>query len=427
MGVVTAHYLTNRQHSRDLTDTGVQSELSKITKASYTVLIACIIAHFLNHVYSGVLAPFLPLIREELSLSLTQAGILTSVSIATMTILHLFVGYLADKDLREVMIATSIMGASISVVLMSFVPSFIYLVLVQFILGISISGYHPSAFPAIAESFPKESRAKAVGASAMGGLIGMTVVPLLGALFLILFTGWKQSLLVLGLIGLVLFVPTVALLRYSRANELPDVQRNDRKEGQERWSRKFGLALIVTALRGIPFRCTTLLMPLYLVVNYGYEPIWAGSLTTIMLVSGMVAEIISAPISDKSGERVKFISVSMGLVVPFLLLLNFSLSPMLLIVVLIGIGFFFFFGVPPEQAYQTEICPADAKGLAFGVLFSIGALPGAISPIIFGAIGDFYGLDASILFLVAISLIATVVTLFMSGDSRECAASLEAI
>lgn len=401
--------------------------MSKITKASYAILISCIIAHFLNHVYSGILAPFLPVIRDELSLSLTQAGIVTSVAIATMTVLHLFVGYLADRNLREIMIATSIMGASISVILMSFAPSFIYLVGVQLILGISISGYHPSAFPAIADAFPQAQRARAVGASAIGGLIGMAVIPLLGALFLVLFSGWKQSLFVLGLIGLVLFLPTVLLLRYSRTNELPDVQRSDARGEQRKWNRGFVLALTVTALRGIPFRCTTLLMPLYLVVNYGYEPVWAGSLTTIMLVAGMVAEIISAPISDRSGKRVKFISVSMGLVVPFLLLLNSSLSPPLLIMVLIGIGFFFFFGVPPEQAYQTEICPTDAKGLAFGVLFSVGAIPGAISPIIFGAIGDFYGLDASILFLVLISLIATIVTLFMSDDPRECAASLEAM
>ena len=80
---------------------------------------------------------------------------------------------------------------------------------------------------------------------------------------------------------------------------------------------------------------------------------------------------------------------------------------------MVVIGFFFYLGVPPNTAYLTEVSPRENRGLAFGLLFSVGALPGAISPIIFGWIGDLYGLPASILFLVTTTILATIVALLM--------------
>jgi len=51
--------------------------------------------------------------------------------------------------------------------------------------------------------------------------------------------------------------------------------------------------------------------------------------------------------------------------------------------------------------------------LAFGILFSIGAIPGSLSPILFGWIGDVFGLQASVLFLVMTTLLATVFSLLL--------------
>ena len=110
---------------------------------------------------------------------------------------------------------------------------------------------------------------------------------------------------------------------------------------------------------------------------------------------------------------------STGVATPALLLLNFHLEPIQLVMVLVFIGFFFFLGVPPNTAYQTEVCPKESRGLAFGLLFSVGSIPGAISPIIFGIIGDNFGLPASILFLVIMTFLATIVTLFLKDVNTK--------
>ncbi|MFW9806636.1 MAG: hypothetical protein ACFFFK_07905, partial [Candidatus Thorarchaeota archaeon] len=69
----------------------------RATKASYAVLAAVTMAHFLNHVYTGALSPFLPLIQADLSLTYTQVGIITSAVVLAMTISHFVVGHLGDR------------------------------------------------------------------------------------------------------------------------------------------------------------------------------------------------------------------------------------------------------------------------------------------------------------------------------------------
>lgn len=389
--------------------------MNRVTSASVAVLAACTIAHFLNHVYTGAIAPFLPVITEELSLSLTQAGMVTSAAILTMTLAHLGVGYCADRGWRDYFIPASVLLGGFFILIAGFASDFIYLLVLMLALGLGVSLFHPCSFPALAERFPTKKRASAVGVQAMGGLIGTALIPVLGVALLVTLGNWRDSLVLLGLAGIILFVPVMILMRQDSLGSQCQVSPDDRN-GPDGWTRNYFLAILYSGLRGIPFRCTSLLMPLYLVVSYGYEPVWAGSLTTLMISTGLVAETISSPVSDRMEKRVPFMIMSTGIMAPLLLLLNFALAPMLLAITLMGIGFFYYWGTPPDQAYQTEVSPQQSKGLAFGILFSLGALPGALSPWIFGAIGDLYGLQASILFLVITSVLATIVALFMREE-----------
>ncbi len=387
----------------------MNTKLARVTRASYAVLIACTVTHFLNHVYTGMLSPFLPIIRDELSLTLTEAGIVTSAAIVTMTTSHLVVGYLGDRGWRDVFIPASVLVSALIVLVSSFATTFLFLTTAMLLLGIGASGYHPSVFPALSEKFPKTSRATATGIQAIGGLVGMALIPFLGVSLLVILGGWRESFAVLAVMGFLLFIPVVALMRYSNRERFIAQDEQPDEDGEEGWTRNFALLVILMGLRGMSFRSTTLLMPLYLVESaYSYDPILAGSLTTVMLVAGLVGEIVSAPISDRVGKRVPFLIVSTGLSAPLLLLLNASLNQIALVLVLIGIGFFFFLGVPPNTAFQTEVVPRDSRGLAFGLLFSVGAIPGSLSPIIFGWIGDVYGLPMSIMFLVITTGVATI-------------------
>ena len=384
-------------------------------------------AHFLNHVYTGALSPFLPLIQIDLSLNYTEVGVITSAVVLAMTISHFVVGYLGDRGSkwRDAFISTSILLSALAMILVSYSSTFLILAVFQFFLGVGASGYHPSVFPALAEKFPQRDLAKATGIQAMGGLIGMAVIPFLGVTLLVALGGWRLSLVVLGVMGLIIFIPFIILMRYSRSGYTEGfIDKEDECEGADGWTKGYWLGLILMGVRGMSFRCTSLLMPLYLEATYPVDLIQAGALTTVMLTAGLVGEMVAGWLSDRLNKRVVFLVLSTGLATPALLLLNYSLSLGVLIVMLVIIGFFFYLGVPANTAYLTEVSPRENRGLAFGLLFSVGALPGAVSPIIFGWIGDVWGLPASILFLVSTTTIATLVALFMK-DAKSTKANSE--
>jgi len=390
------------------------------------VLAAVTMAHFLNHVYTGALSPFLPLIQIDLSLNYTEVGVITSAVVLAMTISHIVVGYLGDRGAkwRDAFISTSILLSALAMILVSYSSSFLILAVFQFFLGVGASGYHPSVFPALAEKFRQRDLAKATGIQAMGGLIGMAIIPFLGVTLLVALGGWRLSLVVLGVMGLIIFVPFIILMIYSRSGYTKGfIDKEDETEGADGWTKGYWLGLILMGLRGMSFRCTSLLMPLYLEATYPVDLVQAGYLTTVMLTAGLVGEIIAGWLSDKLNKRVVFLILSTGFATPALLLLNYSLSLGVLIVMLVIIGFFFYLGVPANTAYLTEVSPRENRGLAFGLLFSIGALPGAVSPIIFGWIGDVWGLPASILFLVITTTMATIVALLMKDQGSTLSVS----
>ena len=387
--------------------------MSKLTKGSYAVLAACTMSHFIHHIFSGALSPVLPLIEEELSLSYTEVGIVASASVITLTMAHLIVGYLGDKGMRESFISVTIILSSIIIILTSYATSFIFLTVSMLLLGIMASGYHPAAFPELSKWFSSEKRAQSTGIQALGGLVAMAIIPLLGIVLVEMFGGWRESFVILGIMGIFFFIPVFILMRFSKREYAKHEENQTIPAGVDGWTITYVISLIVMGLRGMTFRCISILMPFYLVETYGFEPIWASSLTTIMLTAGLFGEISSMYLSDKIRKRVPFMILSTGFVAPCLFLLNYSLTGIILIFILIGIGFFFFFGVPANTAWLTEVSPKHSPGLAFGLLFSIGAMPGALSPYIFGAIGDIYGLEVSILFLVITSTIPTVLTLLL--------------
>ncbi len=368
----------------------------------------------MNHIYTGMLSPFLPIIRDELALTLTEAGIVTSASILTMTTSHLLVGYLGDRGWRDIFIPASVIITAVIVLVSSLATTFLFLTITMLVLGTAAAGYHPSVFPALTENFPKSARAMATGFQAMGGLVGMAIIPFLGVSLLIAVGGWRESFVVLAVMGFAFFIPIFLLMRY--AQRAPSQSKEEREigDGEDGWTRNFVVLTFIIGFRGMTFRCTTLLMPLYLVASHHhYDAIIAGYFTTIMLVAGIIGEIVSAPISDRTGKRVPFIIISSAVSIPLLILLNTPLDQFSLLLVLVGFGFFFFLGVPPNTAFQTEVSPREKQGLAFGILFSFGAIPGAIAPIIFGWIGDVYDLQASVMFIVITTLLATISSLLL--------------
>ena len=107
-------------------------------------ILALSIGHFIHDVYSSFLSPLLPLLIEKLSLTLTQAGFLSTI-MQLPALLNPYIGVLADRiSVRYFVILAPAMTA-VPMSLIGVAPSYSSLLLLLFITGISVSIVHVPA------------------------------------------------------------------------------------------------------------------------------------------------------------------------------------------------------------------------------------------------------------------------------------------
>jgi FSR family fosmidomycin resistance protein-like MFS transporter len=97
--------------------------------------------HFVHDVFSSFLAPWLPLLIEKLSLSLTLAGSLT-VFIRIPSLLNPLIGVVADRiDMRNMVISAPAVTA-VCMSLIGLAPSYWAVAVLLSVAGLSAAVFH---------------------------------------------------------------------------------------------------------------------------------------------------------------------------------------------------------------------------------------------------------------------------------------------
>ena len=134
------------------------------------------IAHFVHDVYSSFLAPLLPLLIEKLSMSLTQAGFLSSV-MQIPALLNPYIGVLADRiSVRYFVILAPAMTA-VPMSLIGMAPGYGVLLILLFITGISVSVFHVPS-PVMVADLSAARKGRGMSFFMTGGELARTIGPL---------------------------------------------------------------------------------------------------------------------------------------------------------------------------------------------------------------------------------------------------------
>ena len=143
------------------------------------------IAHFVHDVYSSFLAPLLPLLIEKLSMSLTQAGFLSSV-MQIPALLNPYIGVLADRiSVRYFVILAPAMTA-VPMSLIGMAPGYGVLLILLFITGISVSVFHVPS-PVMVADLSAARKGRGMSFFMTGGELARTVGPLVAVAAVSLF------------------------------------------------------------------------------------------------------------------------------------------------------------------------------------------------------------------------------------------------
>jgi len=172
-----------------------------------------LLVYIFNFVDRQVVTILLEDIRREFDLSDSQLGFFGGTAFALFySTLGIPIARWADRGVRRNIIALALAVWSLMTAFQGTARSFLVLAIARVGVGVGEAGCSPPAHSMIADYFPPERRATALGFYAMGIPIGSAIGLMLGG-WVTENIGWREAFMIVGLPGLALAVLVRATLK----------------------------------------------------------------------------------------------------------------------------------------------------------------------------------------------------------------------
>lgn len=361
------------------------------------------LCHFIHDIFSSFLSPLLPLLIEKLSLSLTRAGLLSTV-MQIPAVFNPIIGVWVDRlSVRWFIIMAPSMTA-VPMCLLGLAPNYAMLLFLLFIAGISVSLFHVPA-PVMIAKCSGQLKGRGMAFFMVGGEFARAVGPM-------------AAVAAVSLLGLEGFYPIMLVglassaWLYVKFKDVPIRQEQGRRNislkgtwGEVR-SLMLPLAAILTA-RGFMHAAIVTFLPTYITQQAG--ALWLAGMSLTLVEGACVAGVMTAgPLSDRFGRRRVLMICLVS--APFLLMAFAMLGSWIRYVALMLTGFTLISTTPVMLAMIQEhptSSPSTANGIFMMALF----LARSSVTVVVGYIADLIGLHntfllSSIFGLVGIPFIA---------------------
>lgn len=342
-------------------------------------------SHFIHDVYTSFLSPLLPLIIEKLSLTLSQAGLLSTV-MQIPALLNPLIGLFADnKGLARwlVILAPTLTAIPMSLILS--VSSYGLLLVLVFFAGISVALYHVPS-PVLVAKYSGDKKGRGMSIFMTGGESARALGPMLG-ISAVSFLGQDHFYAVVG------FAVLTSVLLYF-ALEKEEQKTGFKRKGSIKASYN-EIKHVLVPLSGIlaarSFMHASMGVFLTVYVERQTGSLWFGGAALALYEAFGVAGVLSAgTLSDWLGRQRVLFWVLM--VAPVAILIFVFTSGFIKIAMLVITGFTVLSTTPVMLAIIQENAkenPSAANGLFMMISFAVRS----VAVFLAGIIGDLAGLE----------------------------------
>ena len=376
-----------------------------------TALIVLTALNLLNYVDRNVLFAVQPLIQSEFHLSYAQIGYLTSAFFGFYIVAAPFVGPLADRYSRKLIIALGALFWSSLTLLTAVTNNYTELLIRHTLVGIGEATFVTIAPTFVADLFAEERRGRILGVFYLAIPVGSAAGYLLGG-DLSSHHGWRFPFYVAAAPGFLLALGVLFLKEPERG------QFDTLKVTPERGTilglarnpafitSTLGMAAMTFSLGGIQ-----VWMPKFLYSDRGYSLEAANfAFGIIVVVDGILAALAGGWLGDYLLPRMKssyyFVSaVSMLLGVPVMIVALFARGHLMIPAIAVA-AFFLLLNTAPLNAAVINSVDAHIRATALAVnIFIIHILGDVPSPTMMGWVADARSLQSAfILPIIAMAL-----------------------
>jgi MFS family permease len=374
--------------------------------------------NLLNYVDRNVLYAVQPLVQDEFHLSKTQIGYLTSAFLGFYMIAAPFVGPLADRYSRKLIIVLGAMFWSGLTLLTALTHTYGQLLVRHTLVGIGEATFVTIAPAFVADLFSEDKRGRILGVfylaipvgSAAGYLLGGSLAPLYGWRFPFYIGAAPGFLLAFA----VLFLKEPPRGQFDTLQETPDrstilgLLRN-----RAFLAATLGMAAMTFSLGGIQ-----VWMPQFLYSERHYSLESANLLFgIIVVVDGVLASLAGGWLGDRLLRRTKssyylVSAVSMALGVPFMIVALFTTGRAMTPAIAIA-AFFLLLNTSPLNAAVINSVGSRIRVTALAAnIFVIHILGDVPSPTMMGWVADHRSLQAAFILPVIAMVISSAILFF---------------
>jgi FSR family fosmidomycin resistance protein-like MFS transporter len=366
--------------------------------------------HAVHDTYTAFLPPLLPAFIANLSLSTTEAGLLT-VFIQAPSLLQPFIGHLADRlSLRYFVILAPALTA-VMMSLLGVAPGYALLALLLTVAGVSSASLHAVA-PVMAGRLSGKSLGRGMGFWMVGGELGRTLGPIVIVSAIQLLTLRGTPWLMIG--GLL-----ASAILYARLKDVPGRPPNAGQGLPWRQALRSMRPLLVPlvgiiVVRSFMITALTTYLPTFL-SKEGADLWFAGASLSVLEAAGVAGALLGGSVSDRLGRRrvllISLLTTTLFMFV-FLELNGWARFPALLILGLTALSI-----TPVIMAVVQESFP-DNRALANGIYMALNFTIRSGAVVAVGVLGDLFGMRLAFTVSAIIPLLGVPFILLLPGRAR---------
>jgi nitrate/nitrite transporter NarK len=352
----------------------------------------------------------LPLIRQDLGLTFSQAGILGSASLLVYMLMQIPSGYLSDHHSPRKLVATGALGMMCLSILLAITHEYWQLLVIQFFWGFFSSFIFIPAISVYRGWFSSQRRTTATALPSIGMSLGIFVINLLFPLIVDRYNTWRLPFIIVGIAGIII---ALGLFLFGRDN------LSTRKPVKFRWDifreifryRQVWICYILQFVRFGIVQGISFWLPSLLINGKLFSLQLAGIVIAIQAIMLACGNIFGAYLSDRYKKPILIIGVSMimlGITTGLMVTLN-SVGLIIAVIMINGVFSQAYFG--PLFTLASDKLGPEKIGISNGVGNMFANFGGMTLAYLMGMLRDtthsfnwgFY----SICFLCAIGLILT--------------------